>query len=48
VVDVILTVQGRLLEQTNIAKGQAQALFTVAEATAQSIERIATAINKPV
>jgi hypothetical protein len=44
----ILASEARRQEQANTALGEAEALFTVADATARSIERIAQAINQPV
>ena len=42
----ILQSEARRLEQANTALGEADALLSVAEATAKSIERVAQAINQ--
>lgn len=44
---VVLRSEGAQTDQINRAKGEAEALLTVAEATAESIRKVAAAINEP-
>lgn len=44
---VVLRSEGSQTDQINRAKGEAEALLTVAEATAESIRKVAAAINEP-
>ena len=44
--EVVLESEGALTDQINRAKGEAEAIYTVAEATARGLERVADAIEK--
>jgi regulator of protease activity HflC (stomatin/prohibitin superfamily) len=44
---VVLRSEGAQTDQINRAKGEAEALLTVAQATAESIRKVAAAINEP-